>query len=199
MARGVQEGLPLFRQRQPRASARHRRLPRDAPRQDQGPALQRWRDLRRDQRERPRSRCVRHPADVQPRERSRDGAAHHRGHAPACLGGDDHGGHPVLRVRSPGPQGRAAHAHHGEARRRPDRVGGRRSRRLDRPARRADPGVLQHPLRSPLRHAGDARGLPEEELRFFRGRRVARRRRRRARARLLEAPQREPRDHRQAP
>ena len=30
----------------------------------------------------------------------------------------------------------------------------------DRPARRADPGLLQHPVRSPLRDAGAARGLP---------------------------------------
>ena len=37
---------------------------------------------------------------------------------------------------------------------------GRQPRRLGRPARRADPGLLQHPLRSPLRDAGLPRGLP---------------------------------------
>ena len=35
--------------------------------------------------------------------------------------GVDHRGHPVLRLRAAGPQGRAAHAHHVEARRRPHR------------------------------------------------------------------------------
>ena len=62
-------------------------------------------------------------------------------------------------------------------------------RRLDGHARRADPGLLQHPLRPPLRHAGPARA---HEQRFTDagepGHRLARRRRRRARARLLEAP-----------
>ena len=37
---------------------------------------------------------------------------------------------------------------------------GRQPRRLGRPARRADPGLLQHPLRPPLRDAGVPRGLP---------------------------------------
>ena len=40
--------------------------------------------------------------------------------------GDDHRGHPVLRLRAPGPQGRAAHADHVEARRRSHPGGGRR-------------------------------------------------------------------------
>ena len=38
----------------------------------------------------------------------------------------------------------------------------RQPRRLGRSARRPDPGLLQHPLRSPLRDAGVPRGLPEE-------------------------------------
>ena len=64
----------------------------------------------------------------------------------------------------------------------------RQPRRLGRSARRADPGVLQHPLRSPLRDAGLPRGLPEEAVRLVAGLRLARRGRRRAHARVLEAP-----------
>ena len=40
----------------------------------------------------------------------------HGRRAPARLGRIDHRGHPVLRLRPAGPQGRAAHAHHVEAR-----------------------------------------------------------------------------------
>ena len=47
-----------------------------------------------------------------------------------------------------------------QARRRSHRRRGRQPRRLGRPARRADPGLLQHPVRPPLRDAGLARGLP---------------------------------------
>ena len=47
-----------------------------------------------------------------PGERQRDGAAHHGRRAPPRLGRLDHRGHPVLRLRAAGPQGRAAHAHH---------------------------------------------------------------------------------------
>ena len=162
-------------------------------------ALQRRRELRRDRRERPRGRRLRHPADLPPGERQRDGAAHHARRAAPRLGRVDHRRHPVLRLRAAGPQGRPAHAHHVQARGRPHQSRRRQPRRLGRPARRADPGVLQHPLRPPLRDAGLPRGLPQEELRLVRRLRLAGRRRRRARAGLLEAPRREPRHHRQAP
>ena len=85
-------------------------------RQVPGHALQRRRELRRDRRERPRRRRLRHPADEHAHERQRDGAAHHGRRAPARLGRLDHRGHPLLRLRPAGPQGRAAHAHHEQAR-----------------------------------------------------------------------------------
>ena len=118
------------------------------------------------QRERPRRRRLRHPADVLAGERQRDGAADHGRRAPARVGRLDHRGHPVLRLRPAGPQGRAAHAHHLQARAptsssRPAST----ASSARRPPRRADPGVLQHPLRSPLRAAGVPRGLPAQELR----------------------------------
>ena len=75
-------------------------------------------------------------------------------------------------------------------------VGGR-PRAGDRPARRADPGLLQHPGRPPVRHAG-AHRIPEGPGRPGGGDRVAGRRRRRARPRLLQAPGHQPRHHRQA-
>ena len=111
--------------------------------------------------------------------------------APSRLGGRHHRGDSVLRLRPSGPQGRAPHAHHLEARRRP--AGGRRrdARRLRGPARRTDPGLFQHPVRSPVRAAGVSGRLPEAEVRPEHGVRLAGRRRRRARARVLEAPRRQ--------
>ena len=53
----------------------------------------------------------------------------------------------------------AAHADHRRAGRRPAHRGRRRPRAGDGPARRPDPGLLQHPVRSPVRDAG-ADGVP---------------------------------------
>ena len=126
-----------------------------------------------------------------PGERQRDGAADHGRRAPPRLGRLDHRGHPVLRLRAAGSQGRAADADHVEARRRPHRRRRRQPRRRDRPARRADPGLLQHPVRSPLSRC---RALLDDHLRETTGEALRVRlpgcRRRRARARVLEAPRR---------
>ena len=59
-----------------------------------------------------------------------------------------------------------------------------------RPARRADPGLLQHPGGPPLRRPGRDDRLPREEGPAGSGRRLARRRRRGARARHRQAAQR---------
>ena len=127
------------------------------------------------------------------------GAAHHVRRAPARLGRLDHGRHPVLRLRPAGPQGRAPHAHHEQARRGPPSRRGRHARRLDGPARRADPGLLQHPVRPPLRDARLLEDYLRKNVRLDGGLRLAGRRRGRARARVQQAAQRGARDHRQAP
>ena len=110
-------------------------------------------DPGRDRRERPRARHASSSSPPARREHEPDGAAHHVRRAEARVGRLHHRGHPLLRLRAAGPEGRAAHAHHREARRGPHRGGRRHPRRLDGHARRADPGLLQHPLRSPLRRA----------------------------------------------
>ena len=76
---------------------------------------------------------------------------------------------------------------------------GRRPRPDDGPARRADPGLLQHPGRSPVRRAGDARSDPRDARSRRPGHRLAGRRRRGARAGLRQAPGGRPGHHRQAP
>ena len=68
--------------------------------------------------------------------------------------------HPVLRLRPAGPQARPAHADLGQAGRQPDHRGRRRPGALGRPPRRADPGLLRHPDRQPLRRADDGRRHP---------------------------------------
>ena len=110
----------------------------------------------------------------------------------------DHGRDPVLRLRAPGPQGQAARADLRQARGRPALDRGRRPRADDGPARGADPGLLRHPGRPPLRGAGAHRVRAAAEAARADGR-LARRRRRGARARLRQAARRRPRDRRQAP
>ena len=73
--------------------------------------------------------------------------------------GLDHRLHPLLRLRAPGSQDQAAHADLRAAGRRSADRGGRRPGAVDRSARRADPGLLQHPRRSSVRAAG-ADGRP---------------------------------------
>ena len=92
-----------------------------------------------------------------PGERQPDGAPDHARRRQARLGRAHHRGAPVLRLRAPGPEGAAARADHGQARGRPDHRGGRRARPRDRPPRRPDPGLLQHPGRPPLRGPGPPR------------------------------------------
>ena len=67
--------------------------------------------------------------------------------------------HPLLRLRAPGSQEQAAHADPRPAGRRPAHRRRRRSRAVDRSARRPDPGLLQHPRRPSVRDAG-ADGRP---------------------------------------
>ena len=59
----------------------------------------------------------------------------------------------------------AAHAHHREAVRQPAHRGRRRSRARDGSPRRADPGLLRHPLRPPVRDAGAHRRAARARLR----------------------------------
>ncbi len=126
-----------------------------------------------------------------PVERQPDGAAHHDRRAQARVGRLHHRGHPVLRLRPAGSQGQAAHAR-SRAKLVADLITAAGADRVlvDRSARRPDPGLLQHPLRPPLRDAGAARPPQERSPRPRHRHRLARRRRRRARARLLEAPRR---------
>ena len=59
----------------------------------------------------------------------------------------------LLRLRAPGPQGQAAGAHLGQAGGRPALDRRHRPRPHHGPARRADPGLLRHPGRPPVRGA----------------------------------------------
>ena len=129
------------------------RLSGRADRAGAGHDLQRRRDPVRDRRERARSRLFRRAVHQQPGQSPPDGTADHGGRAAALVGAAHHGGDSLLRLRAPGSQGRPARADHGQARRRPDLDGRHRSRALHRPARRPDPGLLQHPRRQPLRDA----------------------------------------------
>ena len=109
----------------------------------------------------------------------------------ARVGEAHHGGHPVLRLRPAGPEGRAAGADQRQAGRRSDHHRRRLARADGRPARGPDPGLLQRPGRQRLRHpacccstcaSGSASGDGDGHR--------ARRRRRRARARLRQAARR---------
>ena len=64
--------------------------------------------------------------------------------------------HSVLRIRPPGPQGRAPRADQREARGRPDRHRRRVARDDDGTARRPDPGLLQRSRGQPLLESGAA-------------------------------------------
>ena len=121
-----------------------------------GPLLRR-RDPGGDRREHPRAGHLHHPVHLLRRQRQPDGAAHHDRRAQARVGRHHQRGHPLLRLRPPGPQGGLAQPHHRQAGGRPARGGRRHPRGLHGHARRADPGLLQHPLRPPLRRAGAAR------------------------------------------
>ena len=108
----------LFGKFEQEAGRGHLHEARHFRRQGQRGHLQRRRDEGGDQRERPRHGRLHHPAHVPARERPRDGAADHHRRPEARIGRPGHGGHPLLRLRAAGPQGRPADAHLGEARRR---------------------------------------------------------------------------------
>ena len=141
----------LHRQLVPGARERDLRAPRHRARPRRGRQLRRRRDLGRHRRERARHGRVRDPVHLRAREHEPDGAPDPPRRAAPLLRAPRDGGDPVLRLRAPGPQGEAAHADHREARRRPDLDRGRRAAALPRPARRPDPGLLQHPGRQHLR------------------------------------------------
>ena len=139
-------------------------LPRDAAEQGQGPALQRWRDLPRDQRERTGVDAFVIRADVEPRERpmgswrTRCGVRRPRPSRRSS----------VLWLREAGPQGRSPYAHHEQARRRSIQASGvTRVVSIDLHAG-PDPGLLQHPFTICLYAAGDDGGLPLKALRRVR-------------------------------
>ena len=184
--RAVQH-CPVHRKRQPGARAGHRHAAEHRAGQGKGRPLLRRRGRRRDRAERSRPRHLRPAVDVLADEREPDGALHHGRRAQARLGAQGDGRDPVLRLRPPGSpaeidagadqrQGRGQHAR------------GRRRRAAadDGPARRPDPGLLQHSRRQHLRVAGAAVRPAVEALRRPRGG-LARRRRRRPRAGAGEA------------
>ncbi|KAK0358822.1 hypothetical protein LTR94_033810, partial [Friedmanniomyces endolithicus] len=97
-------------------------------------------------------------------------------------------------------EARPAHPHLRQAGRQPHHHRRRRPGAVGRSARRADPGLLRHSHRQPLRRAGDERGHPLALRREEPDGRLPRRRRRGACARFVEAAgQRPARDRRQAP
>ena len=185
------------RQLEPGSCRRDRRLPADAADQGGGAPLRRHGNLRRDPGERARRRRFRHAVDLVSGQRPSDGIADHHRRAAPRVGAAYHGGDPVFRLRPAGPQTGTAHADLGQARRQPDHPRRRRPGDDARSACRTDPGLLRHPDRQSLRLAGDG-ARHQGALRHHQGHGgVARRRRRRARARPRQAHQCAARDHRQ--
>ena len=108
-------------------------------------------------RERARRGRLRHPVHLLSGQRQPDGAADLHRRAEARLGAADHGGDALFRLCAAGSQDRAAHADLGQARRQSDHPRRRRPGADRRSARRPDPGLLRHPDRQSVRHAGDGR------------------------------------------
>ena len=148
------------REQQPAAGRGDRRLSRDAADRCERPPLRRRGGVRRNQRERPRRGRVRHPVDQLPGQRQSDGAADLHRRAAARVGQADHGGDALFRLCPAGPQAGPAHADLGQAGRQPDHHRRRQPGAVDRPACRADPGLLRHPDRQSVRLAGDRRRHP---------------------------------------
>eukprot|EP00160_Parvularia_atlantis_P018012 Unigene6446_Nuclearia_a/m.19847 Unigene6446_Nuclearia_a/g.19847 ORF Unigene6446_Nuclearia_a/g.19847 Unigene6446_Nuclearia_a/m.19847 type:complete len:537 (-) Unigene6446_Nuclearia_a:225-1835(-) len=86
-------------------------------------------------------------------QRQPHGAAHHDQRVQDGLGAAHHGRRAVLPVRTAGQEGQEPRAHLGQARRQHARRRGRRPRDHNGSARVADPGLLRHPRRQPLRRA----------------------------------------------
>ncbi len=107
--------------------------------------LLRRRGVRPDQRERARRGCLHHPAHVPAREREPDGAARDAGRLQARVRPPHHRGGPVLRLWPAGQEGAVARADLRQAGGRPHHHRGSEPGPRDRPARRSDPGLLQHP------------------------------------------------------
>ena len=130
-------------------------------RADRRAHLRERRDLRPLRRERPRLRRVRDPVAHRADQRVAHGAAHHD----RCAERASAKRITVVARSTPTP-GRtrraAARAHLGSTGRRPLQGRRRRPHHVDRPARRADPGLLRRPRRPPLRDARAARALPEK-------------------------------------
>ena len=139
------------RQFQSAAGRGDRRLSRRAADRLPCPPLRRPRDLRRNPRERARTRHVHHSVDVLSGERQSDGAAHHDRRAAARLGATHHGGHPLFRLRPAGSKAGTALTHLGQARRQSHHPRRRRPGADGRSARRPNPGILRHPDRQSVR------------------------------------------------
>jgi len=185
---------------QPPAHPTHLRAPEAPARKGGGGSLLRRGDPDRDRRERPWPGHVHRPVHLAAGERPHHGAADHVRRAQARLRTVDHRGHPLLRLRAAGPEGRPPDADHRQAGGGPARVRRRHSRRVHGHARGADPGLLPHPVGPPLRLAAVPRGHPAQ-LPFHRraGSGLPRRRRRGTGARLLQAFERLAGHRRQAP
>ena len=142
---------------------------------------------------------LRPAVDLLSRQRQPDGAADPGRRAEALDGAAHHRRHALLRLCAPGSPPRPAHADLGQAGRQPDRARRRRPGHDGRPARRPDPGLLRHPDRQPVRRPRDGARHPGALRHLQPGGRIARRRRRGARARARQAHRRADRHLRQAP
>ena len=192
-ATGFRRTEGLFRERASRADQGDRGVSGRAARAGAAAAVSGHGGLVPDRREHPRHRRVHRAADLRDGDRvgrsAPDGADDHDRCVPPVVGGAHHGGAAVLRLRAAGSQGQAARADLGQARGQRAERGGHEPRADDGSAQGADPGVLRHSGRPPVRGAGDHRVPGAARLAEADARR-ARRRRRRTRARLREAARR---------
>ncbi|MCK7461864.1 MAG: hypothetical protein MZU84_07330 [Sphingobacterium sp.] len=136
------------------------------------------------QRNGPRPQGLRHSVHLQPGQRESDGTAHHDRRAEARRRpARSTSVMPYYGYCPPGPQGQAPRQPI-SAKLVADLITGRRRdpRHLRRPARRPDPGLLQHPDRQLPRHADPRSSYIQAKNLDERRRRLARPRRRRARA-----------------
>ena len=108
----------------------------------------------------PAARCLHHAAAGAADAGEPDGAAADDRRRPGCVGGADHGGHPALRVRPVGQEGRLAHLARRPAGRGHARHGGRRPGAHDGAARTAGARVLLGPGRPPDRDRRPRRPFP---------------------------------------
>ena len=143
----------------PQLTQRDCRFPRHPARSGAAAPVSGQRGVVPDRREHPRRRRLHRAADVEPGGPAPDGDAGDDRRVPPVVGGADHGGDPVLRLRAAGPEGQAAGADLRQAGGEPAERGRDEPRADDGSAQGADPGVLRHPGGPPVRGAGDRRVL----------------------------------------